>query len=45
MPLFMDVHLKAPDGVKAKDVADAHMADVRTQEKYEIGRASCRERV
>jgi len=36
MPLFMDVHLKAPDGVKAKDVADAHMADVRTQEKYGV---------
>ena len=36
MPLFMDVHRKAPDGVKAKDVADAHMADVKTQGKYNV---------
>lgn len=36
MPLFMDVHQKAPDGAKAKDVADAHMADLRTQEKYGV---------
>src|SRR5438128_2095535 len=36
MPLFMDVHKKAPDGTKAKDVANAHMADVRTQEKYGV---------
>lgn len=36
MPLFMDVHQKAPDGAKANDVADAHMADLRTQEKYGV---------
>ena len=36
MPLFLDVHMKAPEGTKAKDVADAHMADVRTQEKYGV---------
>ena len=36
MPLFMDVHHKAPDGAKAKDVADAHKADLRTQEKYGV---------
>jgi hypothetical protein len=36
MPLFMDVHRKAPEGTKAKDVADAHMADVRTQEQYGV---------
>jgi Protein of unknown function (DUF4242) len=36
MPLFMDVHKQAPAGTKAKDVADAHKADVRTQEKYGV---------
>jgi hypothetical protein len=36
MPLFMDVHRKAPEGTKAKDVADAHMADVKTQGKYGV---------
>jgi hypothetical protein len=36
MPLFMDVHEKAPAGAKAKDVADAHMADLKVQEKYGV---------
>src|SRR2546422_2667064 len=36
MALFMDVHQKAPEGAKAKDVADAHMADVKTQGKYGV---------
>lgn len=36
MPLFMDVHNKAPEGTKAKDVADAHMADLKTQEQYGV---------
>ncbi len=36
MPLFMDVHAKAPEGAKAKDVADAHMADLKTQGKYGV---------
>ncbi|TMC77882.1 MAG: DUF4242 domain-containing protein [Chloroflexi bacterium] len=36
MPLFMDVHQKAPEGAKATDVADAHMADVKTQGKYGV---------
>ncbi|MGE5102634.1 MAG: DUF4242 domain-containing protein [Deltaproteobacteria bacterium] len=36
MPLFMDVHQKAPDGTKANDVAEAHKADVKTQEKYGV---------
>lgn len=36
MPLFMDVHRKAPAGAKAQDVADAHMADVRTQDRYGV---------
>jgi Protein of unknown function (DUF4242) len=36
MPLFMDVHENLPDGAGAKDVAEAHAADVRTQEKYGV---------
>ena len=36
MPLFMDVHKQAPAGAKAQDVADAHMADLKTQEKYGV---------
>ena len=36
MPLYMDIHHQAPDGTKAKDVAAAHMADLRTQEKYGV---------
>lgn len=36
MPLFMDVHKKAPDGATASDVADAHMADLKTQQKYGV---------
>jgi hypothetical protein len=34
MPLFMDVHENMPEEAGAKDVADAHAADVATQEKY-----------
>jgi hypothetical protein len=36
MPLFMDVHQKAPEGARAKDVADAHMADLKVQDKYGV---------
>jgi hypothetical protein len=36
MPLFMDVHENMPEGAGAKDVADAHAADVATQEKYGV---------
>jgi hypothetical protein len=36
MPLFMDVHHKAPAGAKANDVAAAHQADLATQEKYGV---------
>jgi hypothetical protein len=36
MPLFMDVHEDMPEGAKASDVADAHAADVRTQDKYGV---------
>ena len=36
MPLFMDVHQSLPTGTKAKDVAGAHAADVKTQDKYGV---------
>jgi uncharacterized protein DUF4242 len=36
MPLFMDVHEDMPEGASAKDVAEAHAADVRTQDKYGV---------
>jgi hypothetical protein len=36
MPLFMDVHESLPEGAGAKDVAAAHAADVKTQEKYGV---------
>ena len=36
MPLFMDVHQTLPDGATAKDVADAHMADLRVQAKFGV---------
>jgi peptidyl-tRNA hydrolase len=36
MPLFMDVHESLPEGAGAKDVAEAHAADVRTQDKYGV---------
>jgi len=32
----MDVHEKLPPGTKAKDVAGAHAADVKTQDKYGV---------
>jgi hypothetical protein len=35
MPLFLDVHHHVP-GAKAKDVADAHMKDVKVQGKYGV---------
>lgn len=35
MPLYMDVHKKV-DGVTAAAVADAHMRDVQTQDKYGV---------
>jgi hypothetical protein len=35
MPLFMAVHERPPQGATAnKDVAEAHAADVRTQDQY-----------
>jgi hypothetical protein len=36
MPLFMDVHESLPDGAGAKDVAQAHAADVATQDQYGV---------
>jgi hypothetical protein len=35
MPLFMDVH-NMEGGVSAKDVAEAHMKDVETQDKHGV---------
>ncbi len=36
MPLFMDVHQSLPEGATAKDVADAHAADVGIQDQYGV---------
>jgi hypothetical protein len=35
MPLFMDMH-SLDGGVKADDVAKAHMADLQTQDRYGV---------
>jgi hypothetical protein len=35
MPTFMDMHRKV-EGATAKDVAEAHMKDVATQQKYGV---------
>jgi hypothetical protein len=32
----MDLHQKLPEGATSKDVADAHMADLQTQEKFGV---------
>ena len=36
MPLYMDVHDKLPDGATAADVANAHKADLATQDAYGV---------
>jgi hypothetical protein len=36
MPLYMDVHQSLPEGASAKDVADAHTADLRVQDKFGV---------
>jgi hypothetical protein len=36
MPLFMDVHEHLPEGATAADVADAHSADLRVQDDYDV---------
>jgi Nickel responsive protein SCO4226-like len=35
MPLYMDVHT-IDGGVSADDVAEAHMADLQTEGKYDV---------
>ena len=35
MPLFMDIH-HLGDEVRAEDVAKAHMADLQTQDPYDV---------
>jgi Nickel responsive protein SCO4226-like len=36
MPIFMDVHEHLPDGATAKDVAQAHAADLAKQDTYGV---------
>jgi hypothetical protein len=36
MPLFKDVHEKLPAGATTKDVAGAHEADLKVQDKYGV---------
>ena len=36
MQLFMDVHRSLPEGATAEDVAQAHKADLETQDRYGV---------
>jgi hypothetical protein len=36
MSLYMDVHNSLPDGATAADVAAAHAADLRVQERFGV---------
>lgn len=36
MSLYMDVHNTLPDGTSAADVAGAHAADLRVQDRYGV---------
>lgn len=36
MPLFMDVHNTLPEGATAEDVAGAHAADLKIQDKFGV---------
>ena len=36
MALYMDVHNELPAGTTAGDVAGAHMADLRVQDRYGV---------
>jgi hypothetical protein len=36
MPLYMDVHEQLPHGTGAEDVAQAHQADLATQDRYGV---------
>lgn len=36
MALFMDVHQNIPEGATSKDVADAHQADLKVQDRFGV---------
>jgi hypothetical protein len=36
MPMFMDVHESLPEGATADDVASAHAADLKVQDRYGV---------
>jgi hypothetical protein len=36
MPLFMDVHERLPHGATAKDMAEAHHADLEVQQRHGV---------
>ena len=36
MALYMDVHNALPEGATAEDVAQAHAADLATQDRYGV---------
>jgi len=36
MSLYMDMHNSLPNGTTAAEVAEAHMADLRVQERYGV---------
>jgi hypothetical protein len=36
MPLYMDVHEQLPHGAGAEDVAQAHQADLATQDRHGV---------
>ena len=36
MPLYMDVHNGIPEGATAADVAAAHAADLKVQDRYGV---------
>jgi hypothetical protein len=36
MPLFMDIHHSLPEGATAEDVAEAHRADMKIQDRYGV---------
>jgi len=36
MALYMDLHNSLPDGTTAAQVAEAHMADLRVQDRFDV---------
>jgi hypothetical protein len=36
LPVFMDLHDSLPEGVTAGDIAQAHAADLRIQDRYGV---------